>query len=357
MKIKSWFPFILLLLGAVLASAQPTNKPTFIKGGIDIKYASRASSPPPVGVKDRYVLSLNMSDRVAIRGTIEHAPLVLGTFDRIIQPASLNYQLECDVVNPNNTNQIRNVGRLYGLVPINTAGAYNFSEGSLKFSTYAIGTAQAFDGKFTGVARGKPLIKPKQSLVNRVKQEALSLSRNVKGQTVAVSVKSYDIMKFDPPHKLGVGPVQSYPDATVTGAMIYDRDKYIWFFKDVSVVYLSGGVQRADKLSGNIRWVEQPRRGGQRDGEYQFDIRFNEPPPNESAAFNAVVDETAFFQTDESIAALTGTMKYKDTFNGDTVVASAVTVDLSGGTKLTVQQTMNMLKLVFLTCLVPVNAE
>lgn len=349
------FTAIALALASFSCLGQ-TNKPQFIRGTLDIKYASRATSPPTPGVRDRYVMNLVMSDRIVLRGAIEHTPLVVGVLDRIIQPSSLNYQMECDVVNPAKPEQVKNIGRLYGLVPINPAGVYDFSAGSLKFSTYAIGTAQSFDGKFTGSAQGKPLIKPKVSILNRVKQEAQTMTRQVRGQTVAVAVKSYDIMKFDPPHKLGVGPVQSYPDATVTGTMLYDRDRFIWFFKDASIVYLSGGVQRADKLSGNIRWIESPHRKRNGEGEYQFDVRFNEPPPNESAAFNAVADETAFFQTDESITALTGTMKYKDTFNGETVTASSVVVDLVGA-KLTPQQTMNMLKLVFLTCLVPVNAE
>jgi hypothetical protein len=351
---KYW-TFILFLIGALLASAQPTNKPTFIKGTIDIRYLSRASSPPTPGIKDRYTLNLNMSDSSVFRGTIDYAPIIAGAFDRVSQAASLNFQLECDVVNPANPSQTKNVGRMYGLVPISPAGVYNFNAGTLKVSVYPIGRAQGFESKFTGTAAGKPLIKPSVSLVNRVKQEALSLSRSVKGQTVAVAVKSYDIMSFNQ-HKIGAGPVQYYPDAVASGTMIYDRDRVVWFFKDLTLTYSTEGRQMSDKLSGNIRWIESPHRKRNGEGEYQFDVRVNEPPPNEANVFAGASDEKAFFETDDSIPALTGTMKYKDTFNGETVTASAVAVDLTGN-KLTRQQTMNLLKLILLSSVVPMNAE
>jgi len=53
---------------------------------------------------------------------------------------------------------------------------------------------------------------------------------------------------------------------------------------------------------------------------------------------------------------LVGVMKYKDTLQGETVVASRVAIDLTGN-QLTKQQVMNLFKLVFFSSIVPINAE
>ncbi len=97
-------------------------------------------------------------------------------------------------------------------------------------------------------------------------------------------------------------------------------------------------------------------------GEYQFDIRFNETPSNatEAAVFSntqkPVLDEAAFFAVDATIQSLTGTMKYRDTKAKDIVSASSVAVDLTGN-KLSKQQVMNAFKLVMISSIVPINAE
>jgi len=84
----------------------------------------------------------------------------------------------------------------------------------------------------------------------------------------------------------------------------------------------------------------------------------NEPEvkSTEADAFAPAGDESAFFEADPKLAALIGTMKYKDTMSGDTVTQSAVTVDLTGN-QLTKQQVMNLCKLILITCVVPMNSE
>jgi hypothetical protein len=176
---------------------------------------------------------------------------------------------------------------------------------------------------------------------------------NSKG--VAISVSKYDKMEFQQ-HVLASGPVQIYPEVTVNGSLIYDYGRSAWYFQNVTVAYTIEGRRMQDTLTGNIRWVESANRKSNGEGEYQFDIRVNEPPPSEAAVFAAPSDESAFFATDNLISALVGTMKYKDTLNGDSVVASAVTIDLTGN-KLTKQQTMYLCKLLFLSAIVPLNAE
>lgn len=353
---------VLTALLCILASAcfaDTNSKPTFVRGTMEIRYNSRAQvdadGKPKPGVTDQYTLNVNMSDSAVFRGSITYTPLLAGMLDRITQPASLNYQIECDVVNPANPSQTRNVGRLYGLVPIEANGTYKYGSGSLKVSVYPIGRAQGFDSKFGGVAAGKPLLKS-VSLVDKVKKEALNISKQIKGKTVAIVVKKYDKMAFQN-HVIGAGPVQYYPEATVNGTMIYDYDRYAWYFQGVSIAYVVDGGQKVDKLTGSIRWIESPKRKTTGEGEYQFDVRVNEPPPSEANVFAGASDEAAFFQTDDTIAALTGTMKYRDTIvGGETVTSSSIALDLSGN-KLSRMQCMNLAKLVLFSCVVPMNAE
>ena len=96
-------------------------------------------------------------------------------------------------------------------------------------------------------------------------------------------------------------------------------------------------------------------------GEYQFDVRVNEPAPAETAAFSTgPTDESAFFETDSSIPGLTGTMKYTDTLRGSgkdaTTLASSVVIDLKGN-NLTKQQTMALCKILIFSAVVPMNAD
>ena len=123
--------------------------------------------------------------------------------------------------------------------------------------------------------------------------------------------------------------------------------------------YIVGGKTLTDKLTGNIKWVESPNYKTNGEGEYQFDVRVNEPeqPSNETAVFQkAADDEAAFFATDNTLPSLVGTAKYKDQRRGETVASSTVTVDLTGN-NLTKVQTVNLFKLIWLTCIVPMNSD
>ncbi len=345
MKIKSIFASLFL---ALAASAQ-TNVETFVKGTLNINYASRTSP----SAKDVYTLDMNVANSANFGGSITYTPLVKGLVG-ISQPASLSYEIACDVINPKKPEQRRNVGRIYGAVPISPEGIYNFNNGSLRIGVVGMGSARAFEGKFGGHALGRPLIKA-DGWLDKLKNQAVNIQKTVNGKTITLSVKKYDKMSYRS-HVLAQGPVQMYPEATVNGDMLYDYSRYVWYFQNVTVSYFINGRQVADRLTGNIRWVESPNRKANGEGEYQFDIRVNEPPPSESAIFAVASDESAFFETDSSIPSMTGAMKYKDTMQGETVTASAVQVDLQGN-KLTKEQAMNIFKLVMLTSIVPINAE
>ena len=353
---KSKIAFAVMLAVAITLSAQTSNPPTFIKGSLDIKYNTKLSSPPIAGTKDVYTLNINVCNSALFHGTISDRPLIMGGIigTSVVQARSLTYDIACDVVNPQNPAQTKNVGRIYGVVPIDQSGVYHYDTGSLEISVLPMGNAGGFDSKFGGLAIGKPPLRPANWL-DTIQRIPVSISRSVNGKTMTVVLKKYDKMEFRQ-HVLGAGPVQIYQPVTINGEMLYDYEKYSWFFNNVTVQYAVNGAVKIDRLTGNIRWVEAPNRKTSGEGEYQFDIRVNEPPPSESAAFAPTTDESAFFQTDSSISALTGTMKYKDTLRDDTTLASAVTVDIAGN-NITKQQAMVLCKMLIFSAVVPMNSD
>ncbi|HEY8994087.1 MAG TPA: hypothetical protein VIM71_05465 [Lacunisphaera sp.] len=351
---------ILALSCVTLMSAQQPAAPTpevFVKGDMAIKFSTRTNTDsdgkPKEGATDKYTLSVNVSNSALFRGTIEHTPYISKLVGSS-QLAKLAYTVDCDVVNPKNPAQTRNVGRLFGTVPIDDQNAYRFADGDLKLVVFPVGTAKGFETLFKGLALGKPPASS-EGFLSKLKKEALNITRTVNGKNVALAVTQYDKMEFKG-LTFAAGPVQIYPEAVVNGGMIYDYGRTAWYFDNVTITYALDGRQYQDKLTGNIRWIESANRAATGEGEYQFDVRVNEPAQSEASVFSGPADESAFFATDDAIPALTGIMKYKDTMINEKVTASAVTIDLKGH-KLTKQQTMNLAKLLFLTVVVPLNAE
>lgn len=347
---------ILIAALAILPAAAQTNTapaahPT-IKGNMEISYGSRTqvdgSGKPTMGAKDIYNVNVNVANSAIFKGTIIDYPLVMGGVfgGNVAQARSLNYDIACDVVNPKNPAQIKNVGRMFGKVPIEQSGTYRYDTGSLQVSVLPIGNAGGFDSKFSGTTIGKPLIRPLNWL-ETMQRSAVNITRSVNGKTMTVVLKKYDKMEFRQ-HTIGAGPVAVYSSCIVNGEMLYDYDKSCWFFNNVTVQSSAG----FDRLTGNIRWME----AASGEGEYQFDIRVNEPPPNEGAAFSPASDEAAFFETDSKVPSLTGTMKYKDTKKGKITLSSAVTIDLVGN-NLTKQQAMILCKIIIFSTVVPMNSD
>ncbi len=349
----------LLALGltTLAVAQQPPTPELFIKGDMAIKFSTRTNTDSDgkarEGVTDKYTLAVNVANSALFRGTIVYTPYI----SKIVgssQLAKLEYTVDCDVVNPKNPSQTRNVGRLFGTVPVDDKNAYRFGEGDLKLAVFPVGTAKGFETVFKGLALGKPP-GSSEGFMDKLKKEALNITRSVNGKNVAISVTKYDKMEFKG-LSFAAGPVQIYPEAIVNGSMIYDYGRTAWYFDNVTISYSLDGRQYLDKLTGNIRWIESANRASTGEGEYQFDVRVNEPAQAEASVFSGPADESAFFATDDAIPALSGVMKYKDTMVNDTVTASAVTIDLSGH-KLTKQQVMNLAKLLFMTIIVPLNAE
>lgn len=345
-----------LMLAVVTLSAQ-TNPPvpTGMKGTMHIDFNSRVSDPAPANVPDIYKLSLTVSDSVVFEGAITNMPFIDGGILSGAQNAWILYGIDCSVINPANRANVVNIGRFSGRVPITPEGIYDYDAGSLKILVNAMGRAPGFESQFVGKALGKPLAK-KQSLMQKAQNAALSITKQVAGKTMAITVTNYDRMSFDNRFSLAAGPVQIYPKVRITGTMIYDYERGAWYFRDTIMTPEAGGVAPNDRLTGSIRWSEKPRVGNTRQGEYTFDVRVNEPPPSESAAFASAADESAFFQVDTSLASLTGTMKYTDGFVGNKVRTSDIQVNLVGN-GLTKQQTMALAKQIIFACIVPMNNE
>lgn len=354
MKIKSLILAAALTLAcAIGATAQTSNAlPQIpIKGTIDIKYNSRLTPTPVKGQKDIYTVAINVGGNSTFSGTITDTPQIIDGWvnKTVVQPRSLYYDINCDLINPKNPAQVKNVGRLYGKVGIDSDGTYRYDTGSLVVDILPIGNGSQLSSRFGGTAIGKPLIRPKDWLTN-LKCSTVNITRNINGKTTTIALKKYDKMDFRQ-HVIGAGPLAAYQPVTVNGEMLYDYDKNCWFFNNVTMQYAEVGLVKIDRLTGTIRWDKKT-------SEYAFDIRVNEPPPSANAAFEAVTttDEGAFFETDTTIPALNGTMKYKDTTRGETTTASLVTIALTGN-NITKQQSMALAKIVIFSSVVPMNSD
>lgn len=346
----------LLAMSLIAPALAQTNNTNFIAGEKNIKYNTRQTSPIPKGIKDEYSLNINIANSVIFKGTITDLPqLIDGWINKsVVQARRLDYDLACDVVNPKNPTQTKNVGRLFGVVPITSDGAYHYEPGTLEMSVLPMGNAGGFTSKFGGIALGKPLARPANWL-DTLKRETVNITRSVNGKTTTVVLKKYDKLEYRQ-HTLAAGPVAIYQSVTVNGEMLYDYDKYSWFFNNFTVQYPDNGVIKIDRISGTIRWVESPQRQTNGEGEYQFDVRVNEPPPNASTAFAPASDESAFFETDTTVPALVGTMKYKDTIRNNVTLASNVKIQLIGN-NISKQQTVVLAKILILSAIVPMNSD
>lgn len=365
---RLFFVTILVLMSTAFAVAQgqppasaPAVAPLAITGKIDIDYKTRVQQEdgkPAEGVKDLYRIDLNVANSVQFQGTIEHLPTILSSvLGRETQGSQLSYNLSTSVINPANPQERRTVGKLVGTVPIDKKGVYQYDQGNLRMAIDATGKAAGFESKFQGQAAGKP---PKNtSLAARVKKQAKTITRTFNGKTLALRVTDYDEMGFIP-LVLAAGPVKgSYPEARCNGTMLYDYERSAWYFNGVTVSYTTAdGKTVSDRLSGNVKWVESPGRATNGEGEYQFDVRVNEPEAGsgDGAVFAPADNEADFFASDTRLPCLTGTARYKDQMRGETVTSSVVAINLAAN-NLNKAQVGYLAKLVWLVSVVPMNAE
>lgn len=358
----------LLSVGQTVQLSPPTAPPVpatltpFVKGTMSIDFGTvsqaDANGKIPTSVADTYTINLDVADSVVFHGTIARLPFVAKTFGSN-QIGALTFDVDTDVVNPRNPAQTRNIGKLAGTVPVDKQNVYHFDAGNAAIDTFALGTAVPVHSKFDGVVLGKP--PGDTSLLAKIKKLPISISRSIHGQTVTMVITNYDTMTFNA-HVLPAGPVQIYSAASVSGEMVYDYSKDSWVFHGVTLSYSLNGQPRNDTLSGDIRYTKDPHYDTNGNSAYQVDVRVNEPPPSESAAFAPASSEADFFAIDDNIQGLTGTIAYHDTFkdpshpSDDSVIGDAVTVNLIGN-RLTKQETMMLVKLIFFTCIGPFNGS
>ncbi len=354
-------------LAAVLALATSAGAQTAVPaipkivGTLNIDFQTRSGDTPAVGTADIYKVNLAVTDSLVFAGTVKAKPYIAGALSAVgygAQGASVDYDIGLQVKNPANPTQTKTVGKFVGAVPIDRKGTYRYQDGTLRIAIDATGRAADFTSTFRGTAAGKAP-EGAESVFDKVAKQKLSISKLVRGEAKQILVTKYDQMGFDG-LVLAAGPVRIYPEATVGGSMVYDYDRSAWYFKDVTIAYVVDGKDTTDRISGNIRWIEDPMRASNGKGQYEFDVRVNEPldakATTEAAVFAPTDDESAFFATDTGIPSLTGTAKYVDTMSGETVRSSKVDVDLTGN-GLNKQQTVNLAKLIWLVNIVPMNAE
>lgn len=348
----------------------PLTEDGVITGTMNIDFATRTNldtsgdlkeGSAAIGAKDTYKFTLAVAKTTEFSGEIARKPKL---YSRLIsstkQPGSLYYNINISVLNPANLSQKKTVGKWVGEVPLDAAtGTYDLAGGSkidppspLRIDIDAAGSAQAFKDPFAGKFVGKA--EKKESLGSKIYE------RVVNGKKTTITVKRSDPMKFQGV-ELAKGPVSLYPRTIVNGALDYDYETYNYLTDGITLTYTVGGKEVTDKITGSIKWIEDPNYKTNGKGYYDFNLRFNEeknkPAQTEGAAFAADSDEAAFFSVDTSIPTLTGKIEYVDSFvpGSDTVQASKVTYALNAN-KLTKQQIVNFFKL-WLIAVGPTNDD
>ncbi|MDZ4756250.1 MAG: hypothetical protein SGI72_18615 [Planctomycetota bacterium] len=329
-----------------------------IAGTMDITFTTRTNKDatgdlkpdsPALGAKDLYKFDLTVAKTTQFTGEITRQPnLYSSTLSRLKQPAQLGFKIDLSVMNPRDLKQKRSVGKWVGTVPIDTAtGAYNLGAGDtdgesrLRIDVNAIGSAPAFKDRFQGRLVGKA--EKKENLA------AYTYRRVVGNKTVEMKIQKVDPMRFEG-IEIGKGPAESYPRTVVNGRLDYDYETGNWFTDGIRFRYTLNGKEYEDVVTGSIKWVEDPNRDTNGKGYYEFNLRYNEEKnksaTSESAAFEKLSDEDAFFFVDDTIPSLTGRISYVDTMipSSDLPSTSKVAFNLNAN-KLTKQQIMNFFKL------------
>lgn len=356
------------LTSPALAQSETLTEDDVITGTMDIEFMTRSSldasgdlkeGSPAIGAKDKYKFNLNVAKTTNFTGEITRQPnLYTKTLGRTKQDALLGYSIDLAVMNPKDLKQKRVVGKWVGTVPINnTTGAFDLGAGSsmqspLRIQIDTVGQAKGFEEKFGGVLKGKA--EKKEGLA------AYTYKRLVGNKEVSFVVKRSDPMRFEN-LILAKGPAEVYPRTTVTGRLDYDYETGNWITDGIKFRYTLDGKEMEDTITGTIKWVEDQDREANGKGAYEFNLRFNEEKngkaSSESAAFDSMSSEDAFFAVDNSIPCLTGKVTYVDTFKSgsDLPISSKVEYHLHAN-KLTKQQVMNFFKL-WLIGIGPINDE
>ena len=351
-----------------LAAPEAITEDNVIAGTMNIDYETRVKKDTTgdlkdgsaaLGAKDKYTFSINVAKTTEFAGEITRQPnLFTKTLQRRKQDAQLFYKVDLSVLNPRDLKQKRTVGRWVGTVPVDPqSGVYDLAGGSSKDSALriaidAVGKAPSFTDSFAGRLVGKA--EKKENLA------ASTYKRLVGDKTVEIVVKKSDPMRFEN-LVLAKGPAEIYPRTIVNGRLDYDYETGNYFADNIRFKYSLDGADFEDVVTGTIKWVEDPDRKSNGKGYYEFNVRFNEEKNKsaggESAAFEKMSGEDAFFAVDNSVPCLTGRIVYTDTMLAGQDLPTSSKVDYKlNANKLTRQQVMNFFKL-WLVAIGPTNDE
>ncbi len=294
--------------------AEKLNMPKAINGTMDIDYASRKNTDekgkPKAGTKDTYSMALTVAGTTEFTGKIIRLPnLTKWGGYKAVQEAGLGFEVNVSVLNPANPAQKKTVGVLVGNVALSPEGKYDPS--AVRMAINQVGKARAFESKSRGAYYGKT---GKEATAG---QKAMSFARNVGGKTVKIESKGNDPLRFEG-LVLPAGPAEAYGETTVNGDLVYDYDTGNYYTSGIVMTYNYNGQAVTDKITGSIKFVEDPQRDANGKSKYEFNLRWNEdanrPKSTESDAFAKLSDEDAFFAVDNTVPSLSGTIEYVDSF-------------------------------------------
>jgi len=342
-----------IVVGLAAATASHATQPTdpltqsgYIKGTMIADFdtqrpENRDGDYPTKGVADRFAVDL-MVGFTKYQGTISCLPHVFSKHvGRVLQDGSCTYDLNLVVINPQNVAQARSVGKLVGTYAIDDKGRVNLSAGNLRMEVQTIGKAQGFSSPFTGSFVGKPPTKVTtlSRVIEGAKKEARTIEKMVGAQKVTLALGDVDPVRFQGTG-LAMGPVATYPAATVDGELIYSYETDNWFPQ--LAIQVAGA--KPDKLSGGMKWVDD----SDTEGHYELNVLVNEQATaGEAAAFAAPQGEDAFFMSDSTQSVINGRIGFKDKKIADAVVKSDISFDV-GLQNVSAVQAQNFTKLLLL---------
>jgi hypothetical protein len=284
-----------------------------VTGSIVVDYNSRSVRSQTN--QDVYEFGeLAVADLMVMRGTITRVP-----------DTSLTYSIKFDVVNPQNPTQIaRDVAILRGEMPIASGGRYTPETGNLRIDVVK---GNQTSSKFTGTIQGRDVVKwwDVAKRLQAAKKEATKIySRLVDGKVISIKIKNPDPLGFDRTG-LAAGPFSFLVESRVTGSLDYDYELGNWLTDQngVTFSYTIGDKSYVDKVTGSIRFVEEPGEFADAKGKkikytsyYDYNLRVNEPAAKRDDSFftdTTQADSDAFFASnDQTKPGIYGRVYYSD---------------------------------------------
>jgi hypothetical protein len=334
------------LIGSAQQATTPITESGYIKGTMVANFQTqrpenREGEYPVAGVADVFDLDLSVGfTRYA--GEVKCLPHIFSKhLGRVLQVGSCSYDVDLVVINPQNTSQTKTVGKLVGTYGIDEHGRVNLSNSNLRMEVQTIGKAQGFTSPFGGGFVGRPpqKVTTLSKATEVVKKEVRTIERMVGSRKVSVALGDVDPVRFEST-RLAMGPVTTYPEATVNGELVYSYETDNWF---PQLTFQSGSGQQ-DTVGGGMKWVDDT----ETEGHYELNVIFNEQQAQgESAAFESAQGEDAFFMSDSTQSVINGRIGFKDEKIDATVVKSDIRFDL-GVQNVLPLQAQNFTKLLLL---------